>query len=100
MLKVVFSGGHSYTCTNIKQDSVHIDMREMDSIQLIQVMIVGKVRRGRRKTDPSIYDCKGFHIFSNSYIATTKTSLFTICRITAAPQDWQLSWSQELHGAM
>ena len=56
MLKVVCSGGHSYTCTNIKQDSVHIDMREMDSIQLIQVMMVGKVRRGRRKTDPSIYD--------------------------------------------
>ena len=32
-----FSGGHSYTCTNIKQDSVHIDMRGMDSIQLTQV---------------------------------------------------------------
>jgi len=30
------SGGHSYTCTNIKQDSVHIDMRGMDSIQLTQ----------------------------------------------------------------
>merc|ERR1712110_11103 len=32
----VRSGGHSYTCTNIKQDSVHIDMREMDSIELTQ----------------------------------------------------------------
>jgi len=30
------SGGHSYTCTNIKQDSVHLDMRGMDSIQLTE----------------------------------------------------------------
>merc|ERR1712130_458002 len=30
------SGGHSYTCTNIKKDSVHIDMRGMDSIELTQ----------------------------------------------------------------
>ena len=37
ILTVKNSGGHSYTCTNIKQDSVHIDMREMDSIELTQV---------------------------------------------------------------
>merc|ERR1719312_322041 len=32
----VRGGGHSYTCNSFKNNSLHIDMREMDSIQLIQ----------------------------------------------------------------
>ena len=43
---LVRSGGHSYTCTNIKQDSVHIDMRGMDSIELTQVILS---KMGKRK---------------------------------------------------
>jgi len=30
----VRSGGHSYTCTNIKQDGVHIDMRSFSKLEL------------------------------------------------------------------
>ena len=44
---LVRSGGHSYTCTNIKQDSVHIDMRGMDSIELTQV-ILSKMRKRKK----------------------------------------------------
>ena len=55
------SGGHSYTCTNIKQDSVHIDMRGMDSIELTQV-ILSKMRKGKRKK-PIVFD-----LFSDLYI--------------------------------
>ena len=31
----VRSGGHSYTCTNMKQDSMHIDLTSMDKVQLV-----------------------------------------------------------------
>ena len=30
----VRSGGHSYTCTNIKEGGVHIDMREFTTLEL------------------------------------------------------------------
>ena len=28
------SGGHSYTCTSLKEGSLHIDLREMDEVTL------------------------------------------------------------------
>ena len=58
------SGGHSYTCTNIKQDSVHLDMRGMDSIQLTEVMI-RMIWKGRRKIhlDVVYSKCKELKIF-------------------------------------
>ena len=31
----VRSGGHSYTCTNIRQGGVHFDMREMNHVGLV-----------------------------------------------------------------
>ena len=56
ILKVVCSGGHSYTCTNIKQDSVHLDMRGMDSIELTEV-IIRMIWKGRRKIHMGIVYC-------------------------------------------
>ena len=32
----VRSGGHSYTCTNIKQDGLHIDMRNFNKLELVR----------------------------------------------------------------
>ena len=31
----VRSGGHSYTCTNIRQGGVHFDMRKMNRVELV-----------------------------------------------------------------
>ena len=32
----VRSGGHSYTCNSIKEGSLHIDMRGMNTVQIVQ----------------------------------------------------------------
>jgi FAD/FMN-containing dehydrogenase len=31
----VRSGGHSYVCASIKQDSLHFDMRRMDKVEML-----------------------------------------------------------------
>merc|ERR1712198_87102 len=35
----VRSGGHSYTCTNIKEGGVHIDMRQFDTMEMLNTSL-------------------------------------------------------------
>merc|ERR1711872_485225 len=43
----VRSGGHSYTCTNIKEGGVHIDMRQFDTMEMLNTSLspTGKAMR-------------------------------------------------------
>jgi len=43
----VRSGGHSYTCTNIKEGGVHIDMRQFDTMEMLDIPLspTGKALR-------------------------------------------------------
>ena len=59
----VRSGGHSYTCTNLKEGGVHVDMRSAQQLVVIREFINSSVNTVM-STEPSPKGPKGTLVFT------------------------------------